>query len=67
MVEATMQFDGFIANYLGLVVETARRLFARMENAGVLHVSRKLIRILRQDLLAEMCGKQMGQGNAERR
>jgi CRP/FNR family transcriptional regulator len=45
-----------IANYLGLVVETVSRLFSRMEAAGVLKVNRKVVRVLRPDLLAEMCG-----------
>ena len=48
-----------IANYLGLVVETVSRLFSRMEAAGVLAVSRKSVRILRPDLLAEMCGSHL--------
>lgn len=45
-----------IANYLGLVMETVSRLFSRMEAAGILGVNRKAVRILRPDLLAEMCG-----------
>lgn len=45
-----------IANYLGLVVETVSRLFTRMEETGVLAVNRKAVRILRPDLLAELCG-----------
>jgi CRP/FNR family transcriptional regulator len=44
-----------IANYLGLVVETVSRLFTRMEEMGVLEVNRKSVRILRPDLLAELC------------
>lgn len=45
-----------IANHLGVVVETVSRLFTRMEDLGVLRVSRKVIHILRPDLLGEMCG-----------
>jgi CRP/FNR family transcriptional regulator len=45
-----------IANYLGLVVETVSRLFGRMEDAGILSVNRKTVRILRPDLLAGLCG-----------
>lgn len=45
-----------IANYLGLVVETVSRTFTRMEDLGVLAVNRKQVRILRPDLLAELCG-----------
>lgn len=44
-----------IANYLGLVVETVSRLFSRMEEMGVLEVNRKAVRILRPDLLADLC------------
>lgn len=44
-----------IANYLGLVVETVSRLFSRMEEMGVLEVNRKSVRILRPDLLADLC------------
>jgi CRP/FNR family transcriptional regulator len=44
-----------IASYLGLAVETVSRLFTRMEEAGILEVSRKSITILRSDLLEEMC------------
>ncbi|WP_049623924.1 cyclic nucleotide-binding domain-containing protein [Frateuria defendens] len=47
-----------IANYLGLVVETVSRLFGRMEDAGILAVNRKVVRVLRPDLLAELCGSQ---------
>ncbi|MFC5525450.1 helix-turn-helix domain-containing protein [Rhodanobacter ginsengisoli] len=46
-----------IANYLGLVMETVSRLFSRMEAAGILSVNRKAVRILRPDLLAELCGQ----------
>ena len=46
-----------IANYLGLVMETVSRLFSRMEAAGILAVNRKAVRILRPDLLAELCGQ----------
>lgn len=44
-----------IASYLGLVVETVSRLFGRMEEAGILAVNRKTIRIVRPDLLADLC------------
>ncbi|AGG89953.1 MULTISPECIES: cyclic nucleotide-binding domain-containing protein [Rhodanobacter] len=44
-----------IANYLGLVVETVSRLFSRLEEMGVLEVNRKAVRILRPDLLADLC------------
>lgn len=44
-----------IANYLGLVVETVSRLFSRLEEMGVLEVNRKSVRILRPDLLADLC------------
>ncbi|MDE2156332.1 MAG: helix-turn-helix domain-containing protein [Xanthomonadaceae bacterium] len=47
-----------IANYLGLVVETVSRLFTRMQETGVLEVNRKSVRILRPDLLAELCSTQ---------
>lgn len=45
-----------IANYLGLVIETVSRLFSRMEADGILEVNRKSVRILRRDLLNELCG-----------
>lgn len=45
-----------IASYLGLAVETVSRLFTRMEEAGILAVSRKAVTILRPDLLEAMCG-----------
>ena len=44
-----------VASYLGLAMETVSRLFGRMEADGVLAVERKRVRILRPDLLAEMC------------
>ena len=44
-----------IANYLGLVVETVSRLFSRMKEMGVLEVDRKSVRILRPDLLDDLC------------
>lgn len=44
-----------IANYLGLVVETVSRLFSRMKEMGVLEVDRKSVRILRPDLLEDLC------------
>lgn len=55
---------GDIANYLGLVVETVSRLFSRMEAAGILAVDRRSVRILRSDLLADLCG---GNGRTLRR
>ncbi|TCV91459.1 CRP/FNR family transcriptional regulator [Luteibacter rhizovicinus] len=45
-----------IASYLGLVIETVSRLFARMEQDGILEVDRKSIRIVRPDRLATLCG-----------
>ncbi|MEO7067123.1 MAG: cyclic nucleotide-binding domain-containing protein [Rhodanobacter sp.] len=45
-----------IANYLGLVIETVSRLFSKLEADGILSVNRKTIRILRRDLLDELCG-----------
>ena len=45
-----------IANYLGLALETVSRLFTRMESDGLLAVNRKSVRILRRDLLDELCG-----------
>ncbi|MEO8777264.1 MAG: cyclic nucleotide-binding domain-containing protein [Rhodanobacter sp.] len=45
-----------IANYLGLALETVSRLFTRMESDGLLAVNRKSIRILRRDLLNDLCG-----------
>lgn len=45
-----------IASYLGLVVETVSRLLTRMEENGILEVSRKSVRVLRPDLLEAMCG-----------
>ncbi len=44
-----------VANYLGLAMETVSRLFGRMEAEGVLAVERKRVRVLRPDLLDEMC------------
>lgn len=44
-----------LASYLGLAMETVSRLFGRMEAEGILAVERKRVRILRPDLLAEMC------------
>ncbi len=49
-----------IANYLGLVIETVSRLFSRMEAAGILAVNRKSVRILRPDLLEQLCGGESG-------
>ena len=37
-----------IGNYLGLAVETVSRVFARMQNSGILHVEGKEIKILSQ-------------------
>ena len=45
-----------IANYLGLALETVSRLFTKMELNGILEVNRKSVRILRRDLLDELCG-----------
>lgn len=47
-----------LASYLGLAMETVSRLFGRMEAEGILAVERKRVRILRPDLLAELCGDQ---------
>ncbi|MBI2396849.1 MAG: fumarate/nitrate reduction transcriptional regulator Fnr [Xanthomonadales bacterium] len=46
-----------LANYLGLVVETASRLFTRFEEAGVLSVNRKQIRILDFARLDDFAGE----------
>jgi CRP/FNR family transcriptional regulator len=53
-----------IASYLGLAVETVSRLFTRMEEAGILAVSRKAVTILQPDLLKEMCSS--GRGGTKR-
>lgn len=53
-----------IASYLGLAVETVSRLFTRMEEAGILAVSRKAVTILQPDLLEEMCSS--GRGGTKR-
>lgn len=45
-----------IANYLGLALETVSRLFTKLEADGVLAVNRKAVRILRRDVLDELCG-----------
>jgi CRP/FNR family transcriptional regulator len=45
-----------IANYLGLALETVSRLFTKLESDGLLEVNRKSVRILRRDLLEELCG-----------
>lgn|SRR5574337_54788 len=50
---------GDIANYLGLALETVSRLFTKMEADGILAVNRKSVRILRRDLLDELCGGEM--------
>lgn len=47
---------GDIASYLGLALETVSRLFTKMEADGLLAVNRKSVRILRRDLLDELCG-----------
>lgn len=44
-----------IANYLGLALETVSRLFTKMEADGLFAVSGKSVRILRSDLLDELC------------
>ncbi len=54
-----------IANYLGLVVETVSRLFSRMKEMGVLEVDRKSVRILRPDLLDDLC--QSGSASTSKR
>jgi CRP/FNR family transcriptional regulator len=46
-----------LANYLGLVVETVSRLFTKFQQAGVLDVRRKTIRILSIDKLDELTGQ----------
>lgn len=48
-----------IANYLGLALETISRLFSKMESDGLLAVRRKSVRILRADLLDELCGSEI--------
>lgn len=53
-----------IASYLGLAVETVSRLFTRMEEAGILTVSRKAVTILQPDLLKAMCNA--GRSGAKR-
>lgn len=58
---------GDIANYLGLVVETVSRLFSRMEEMGVLEVNRKSVRILRPDLLADLCHADDGHAASKRK
>ena len=45
-----------IGNYLGLALETVSRLFTKMEADGVLAVNGKSVRILRRDVLDELCG-----------
>lgn len=44
-----------IASYLGLAVETVSRLFTRFEDMGVLAVQGKSVRVLRPDLLQQLC------------
>ncbi len=48
-----------IANYLGLALETVSRLFTKLESDGVLAVNRKSVRILRHDVLDELCGNEI--------
>ena len=43
-----------IGNYLGLAIETISRLFARLQDEGILTVDKKLITICKQDTLAAM-------------
>ena len=43
-----------IGNYLGLVIETVSRLFARFQEEGILTVDKKLITILKPDTLSSM-------------
>ncbi|WP_006787856.1 fumarate/nitrate reduction transcriptional regulator Fnr [Thiorhodospira sibirica] len=45
-----------IANYLGLAVETVSRLFTRFQNAGIVHVRRKLVTIERLEPLRQIAG-----------
>lgn len=44
-----------VASYLGLAVETVSRLFTRFEDMGVLAVQGKSVRVLRPDLLQQLC------------
>lgn len=44
-----------LASYLGLAMETVSRLFGRMEADGILALDRKMVRILRPGLLADLC------------
>ncbi len=46
-----------LANYLGLVIETASRLFSRLAELGVIEVERKTIRILDPVRLRELAGE----------
>jgi CRP/FNR family transcriptional regulator len=46
-----------LANYLGLVVETVSRLFTKFQQAGVLEVHRKTVRILDFDKLHDLSGE----------
>ena len=43
-----------IGNYLGLVIETVSRLFARFQEEGILTVDKKLITILKLEVLSSM-------------
>ena len=43
-----------IGNYLGLVIETVSRLFARLQEDGILTVDKKLITILKPEILSSM-------------
>lgn len=45
-----------LANYLGLAMETVSRLFGRMQAEGVIVAQRKCVRILRPELLVDLCG-----------
>lgn len=45
-----------VASYLGLAMETVSRVFGRMDGDGILAVNGKQVRILRPDLLADLCG-----------
>ncbi|MDW8480005.1 MAG: helix-turn-helix domain-containing protein [Xanthomonadales bacterium] len=49
-----------IANYLGLVIETVSRAFARLQGEGVIRVERRRVEILDPKRLAALCHEDEG-------